>query len=114
MLLEILTKKVFLILLAVIIFSYSLFKIFPFFTGPHVVIDYPKNGDQISGGTFTVTGSIYNAQNASILGRPIEQSTDGRFSETVVFTLPYTIIHVEASDSWGRKSTAEVFVTAKQ
>ena len=114
MFIEILTKKVFLILIAIIILAYSLFKVSPFFIGPSVVIDSPKNGESISGDTFVVSGSISNAQNASILGRPIEQSTDGKFSETVVFTLPYTIVRVQASDSWGRKDIKEVFVTQQK
>ncbi len=114
MLAETLTKKVFLILIAVIILSYSLFKVFPFFVGPSIVIDYPKNGDTVSGDTFVVSGTISHAQKANILGRPIEQNTSGKFSETVVFTLPYTIVRVDASDSWGRKSSKEVFVTSQK
>lgn len=92
-----------LILLVIIVVGYGVFRIYPFLMGPVITIYYPKDGEEVGTSTFQISGKVERAKEIKLQGRPITINTEGLFTETLVTHSPYTILVIEAVDTYGKK-----------
>ena len=92
-----------LILLVIVVVGYGLFRIYPFLMGPVITIYSPVDGEEVSSSTFQVSGKVERAKEIRLQGRLISINTEGLFTETLVTHSPYTILVLEAVDTYGKK-----------
>ena len=92
-----------LIILVLVVVGYGIFRIYPFLMGPVITIYSPQDGDEVGVSTFEVTGKVERAREIRLQGRLITIDTTGVFKETLVTHAPYTILVLEATDTYGKK-----------
>lgn len=90
-------------LLLGIILIYGLFRVYPIVVGPVITLTSPQDGEIVASSTFLVTGKVARAKEITLQGRPITIDTEGNFKETLVTHSPYTILVLEAIDTYGKK-----------
>mgnify|MGYP000868666436 CR=1 FL=1 len=95
----------FIFFLVCIALFYGLYRAYPLLAGPSITITSPYDGEVVASTTFQVTGTAKRARVITLQGRPITIDTAGAFSETLVSSLPYTILVVTATDSYGKTVT---------
>jgi hypothetical protein len=100
----------FLICIAVL---YGIYRAYPLLTGPSIVVTSPYDGEIVGSSTFEVTGTVKRATVITVQGRPITIDTKGAFTETLVASLPYTILVLTATDSYGKTVTKTIRVIPK-
>jgi hypothetical protein len=71
--------------------------------GPVITIYSPEDGDEVGTSTFQISGKVLRAKEITLQGRPITINTEGLFTETLVTHSPYTILVLEAVDTYGKK-----------
>lgn len=98
-------------ILLIVVVGYGLFRVYPFFMGPVITIYSPADGDEVGSSTFQVSGKVERAKEIKLQGRIITIDTEGLFTETLVTHAPYTILVLEATDSYGKKVQKTLQVT---
>ena len=94
------------LILVLIIASYSLFQARNIIRGPIIKIHSPENGSALSESFISIEGIAKNISNISLNDRPIFIDKNGKFQETLLLSYGYNIMTVKATDKFGRK-TAE-------
>lgn len=100
-------------ILVLIAITYGLFRAYPLLAGPNITVHSPKDGENVASTTFQISGTVLRAKEITIQGRPITTDTDGKFNETLVPQYPYTLIILEAKDSYGNTKTKNLRVVPK-
>ena len=111
-----LRKKVelyFIGLLFIIALVYGGFRAYPLVAGPSITIYNLKDGDGVASTTFEISGRALRARKITLQGRPITIDTEGKFSQILVASFPYTILVLSATDSYGATITKTLRVIPK-
>lgn len=91
----------FVVALVLIALLYGGFRAYPLVAGPSITLYGLQDGDYVASTTFEVSGQAKRASVITLQGKAITIDTEGRFSETLVAQLPYTILVLEAKDAYG-------------
>lgn len=84
---------------------YGGFRAYPLLAGPRITIIAPQDGDFVASTTFTISGNVLRANDITLQGKHITIDDQGNFSETLVASLPYTILVLVAKDAYGATET---------
>lgn len=87
-----------------------MFRVYPLFMGPQIVVTSPRDGESVASTTFEVTGHVKRASTIYLQGKPITISETGEFSETLVSLSPYTILILVGTDKYGKSATTTLRV----
>ncbi len=87
--------------------SYGLFEGRKLIEGPQISIISPRDGQAVGGPLISVKGTAENVAFLSVNGKQAYADADGNFVESFSMPVGYTVIAVNATDRFGRK-TAEV------
>ena len=96
-------KILFIIILFVVALIYGLSRAYPLISGVKIIINEPYDGEIVASTTFQIKGTVLRAKEIKIQGSPINIDMEGNFNETLVASLPYTLIVVEATDKYNHK-----------
>ena len=100
--------------LFVVAVAYGIFRAYPLIVGAKIIVNYPSDGDTVASTTFEISGQVIRAKEIKIQGKPVTIDTEGNFSETLVASLPYTIIVLEATDKYDGKIVKTLRVAPSQ
>lgn len=93
------------VLVAIIIISYSLFQAKKILTGAQIIIESPKNGETISSSSVNIKGKIKNATNITLNGRKIFIDENENINEEIFLLPGYNAIKIETEDRFNNKTT---------
>ncbi len=71
--------------------------------GPQILVLGPENGITSTTSLILIHGSVRNAKETSLQGRPIFIDLEGRFAEQLLLAEGYNIIELMAKDAQGRE-----------
>lgn len=106
-------KILFIVILFVVALIYGLSRAYPLISGVKITIDEPYDGQIVASTTFQIKGQVTRAKEIKIQGAPINIDTEGNFNETLVASMPYTLIIVEATDKYNHKVVKTIRVIPK-
>ncbi len=86
-------------------FGYGTWRALPLITGPKIAITNLEDGDTVASTTFQISGTVKRAKEITLQGKAITIDDQGRFTETLVATYPYTILVLVATDKYGAIET---------
>lgn len=97
----------------IIAIIYGIFRLYPVFSGPKIIINSPKVGEKVDGPTIKITGIILRAVETKIQGNNIKIDKNGNFSENVIISYPYTTVVIEAKDKYNKKEVKTLQIYPK-
>ena len=98
-----LSSKLTIILILVLIFTlYGLYNAQTFLIGPQIVVNYPKDGQNVENSYIEISGKAKNISNLYLNGHQIFTNEDGVFKEKLLLAKGYNIIQLEVSDKFNR------------
>ena len=106
-------KTIFLILLFASTIIYGISRAYPLISGVKITITEPYDGQFVASTTFKIKGYVERSKEIKIQGYPISIDKEGNFEETLVSSLPYTLITVEATDKYNHKVVKTLRVIPK-
>lgn len=99
-------RKVFAITLTLVfalaVLGYALYQARAIIAGPRIVVETPSPGAIATTSLVTVRGTIKNAKETTLDGRPIFVDLDGNFEEKLLLMEGYNTIELTAKDVSGR------------
>lgn len=78
---------------------------------PQVTIDSPRDGEEVSEASITVTGLVNEDVDLTVNGQFVLQASDGSFTKNINLSTGENIIVIVAQDAATNESTKEVRVT---
>lgn len=99
-----------LIILFVLLISYSIFQARAILSGPKIQIENPKNGQVVEDPRVTVEGQSKNISWMSLNDRQIFTDEDGRWSEKLLVSTGLSIITIKARDRFGHETRKSIQV----
>jgi hypothetical protein len=105
---EIKPKTSLLIALFVVLTAYSLYQARALLIGPRVWVTNLKDGEVVNTPLVVVEGQSRNIAWISLNGRQIFTDENGNWSEKLIVSEGTSIMTVEASDRFGRKTKKRV------
>lgn len=97
-------KNALLIILFILLTSYSIFQARALLIGPQVWITSPKDGQVASSPIVVIEGHSRNIAWISLNGHQIFTDEEGVWSEKLIVSKGMSIMTVEASDRFGRET----------
>lgn len=94
-------KIIFFILLIILTVSYGIWRAMPLIRGTSIIIYSPNDFDIVASSSFKVSGKVTRATELKLQGKIIPIDTEGNFNETLMASLPYTLIVLEAKGKYG-------------
>jgi hypothetical protein len=95
-------KAIIIVCFLAIIFSYGVFEIWNYATGPKITITSPTNGSVVNESLITISGQTRNAQKITLNDRPIVVNENGDFSEKMLLSYDYNVLTLKAEDRFGK------------
>ncbi len=111
---KITAKYTLLLILALIIVSYTIFQAHKIIIGPQVTIHTPTNGATVANTLLMVTGTAERVSLLTMNGRSIFIDTNGAFAEKLLLSPGYNTITIEAQDKFGKKITKSLQVVLNE
>jgi hypothetical protein len=99
-----------LVLLIFIILGYSFFQAHNLIFGPSINLVSPLNNETYTDQAVDIKGTAHNAAYFSIDDRPVLLDKDGAFDEQLLLAPGYTIIKLDATDQFGKRTEKTVQV----
>lgn len=99
-----------LIVIAVVIVGYAVFRSLPYVRGPEILLFQPINGSTISSTTMVVAGRSLRANSLTMNDSLLEIDEAGNFKETLVVFPGVNVISFNATDQFRRSAHAELRV----
>ncbi len=93
-----------LILLGVLVVGYSAFQAQKIWNGPKITILSPINGATYTTSLIEIKGTAKNVSALMLNDRPLYTDRQGNFSDTLLLSLGYNIIKLEAKDKFGSET----------
>lgn len=100
-------RRIILVVVILLVLGYGLFEGRKLIEGPQISITSPQDGQAVGGPLISVKGNAQNVAFLSVNGKQAYADADGNFVERFSLPVGYTVIAVNATDRFGRK-TAEV------
>ncbi len=97
-----------LVVLFILLTSYSIFQARALLTGPRVWITSPEDGRVASNHLVVIEGQSRNVAWISLNGHQIFTDKEGNWSEKLIVSKGTSIMTVEASDRFGRETKKSV------
>jgi len=101
-------RYAFLIVLFILLASYSLYQARALLIGPKIWINSPEDGQVVSNPLVVIEGQSRNIAWISLNGRQIFTDEEGRWSEKLIVSEGTSIMTVEASDRFGRETKKSI------
>lgn len=96
-------KYGFLVILFVLLFTYSLYEARALILGPQIWITYPSDGQTVENSLVTIEGQSKNIAWISLNDRQIFTDEDGKWREKLIVSPGLSIMTVKARDRFGHK-----------
>ncbi|KKW35801.1 hypothetical protein A2852_00860 [Candidatus Adlerbacteria bacterium RIFCSPHIGHO2_01_FULL_54_23] len=104
-------KKIIILVIVLVVLSYSLFEARKLIAGPRITIESPSNGTATSTDLVLVKGVAENIDFLTINDSPAYTDEEGRFTYRYSPPAGYTVIVVAAADRFGRRASRSVVIT---
>lgn len=101
-------RRVFFVILGVFLILYILFQSKNLLEGPVIAVTKPLDGETLTYSVVDVEGTAKNISYIYLNDHPIFVDTAGKFRETVIAPVGYSIIKLSAKDKFGR--TKETYI----
>lgn len=98
-------EKLIVPLFIVIFFAYGSHAVYPILKGPEITLITPYNGEVIEEDTFILSANIVRGREVTVNGIKINPDQNGYIETRFVTSFPYTIIEIDAIDSYGKLET---------
>jgi hypothetical protein len=95
---------------AVIVVGYAVWRSLPYAEGSDLTVFQPLNGSATASTTITVIGRVTHANSITLDGRQISVDEQGNFKEMLAIFPGINIIHLHATDRFGRDISRELGV----
>ena len=104
-----------LVLVALVIVIYAVWRSLNYARGPHITIFEPLDGTSISASTAIVKGRADRVNKLTLNSQPISMDEQGNFDETVTIFPGVNILTLQANDQFNRStdSTLHLFGTVE-
>jgi hypothetical protein len=96
--------------LTVAVLGYGTYKALPIFLGPKIEVSEPKNGEEVTGTTVYVTGTVSRTKALYINKIPTAFNEAGVFSTRLAIYPGNNILQIEAVDRFGRSKVQNILV----
>jgi hypothetical protein len=101
-------KYALLILLFLLLTSYSLFQARFLILGPQIWINYPEDGATVENSLVTIEGDARNVAWISLNDHQIFTDESGKWSEKLIVSQGLSIMTVKARDRFGRVTEKQI------
>ena len=101
-------KRLLVVLVVLVVLSYSLFEARRLIEGPSITIEYPANGSATSSALVVVAGIAQNISFLTINDAPSYTDEAGKFVYRFSPPPGYTSVTVAATDRFGRRTARSV------
>lgn len=82
-------------------------------TGPQLTVDYPKNGQTLTGSFLVIKGRALNTSSVLVNGQSVLADGGGNFERKLLLAEGYNIIELTAEDKFGRIINKKLEVVLK-
>jgi hypothetical protein len=106
-------KTIIIVLFLVIIFSYGIYEVWNYMTGPEITVSSPVNGIAVSESLITVAGQTKNIKEITLNDRPIVIDQAGNFTERILLSYGYNILVLRAYDRFGKQTEEKLQIVYK-
>lgn len=106
-------KTILLLILFISALIYGITRAYPLISGVKITITEPYDGQFVATTTFKIKGYVERSKEIKIQGRSVNIDREGNFEETLVSSMPYTLITVEATDKYNHKVVKTLRVIPK-
>lgn len=104
-------KKIAILGLILIVFSYGFFEARRLLAGPLITVDSPVPGSATSSGAVLVSGRAENIAFLTINDQSAFTDEEGRFAKRVSAPPGYTVFTVLGKDRFGRESSKHIQIS---
>lgn len=98
------------VLVALIISAYAVWRSFAYARGPEIVVSSPLDWSSVSATTTKIVGQALRIKEISLNGKPISVDEQGNFSETIILFPGANFITLTARDQFSRDTFKELQV----
>ncbi len=106
-------KTLIIILFLIALFSYGVFEIWNYATGPKIIISSPINGSSVSESLIIIKGQTKNVTEITLNNRAIVIDEAGYFAEKILLSYGYNVLELKAQDRFGKKTEQKLQVVYK-
>lgn len=106
-------KAIAITLFLIALFSYVVFEVWNYVTGPQIIVSSPANGISVSESLISIDGQGKNTKIITLNDRPIVVDEAGNFSEKILLSYGYNILKLSAEDRFGKKTEQELQIVYK-
>lgn len=103
-----------LVLLGLIIASYSTFQAWKIIQGPVITIYSPENGKTFTQALIEVEGKAKNVSHLNLNDRPIFTDKTGYFNEKFLLSPGYNVIKIDATDKFKKYTEKRLYLVLKE
>ncbi len=103
-------KQALLIILFILLISYSLYQARALLVGPQVSITRPLDGDTVENSMITIEGKARNIAWISLNDRQIFTDEEGWWSEKLIVSSGISIMTVKARDHFNRTTEEKITI----
>lgn len=104
-------KRLLIVLVVLVVVSYSLFEARRLIAGPQITIESPQDGSATSSDALLITGTAENIDFLTINDAPAYTNEEGKFAYRYSPPAGYTVITVAAADRFGRRASKSISIT---
>jgi hypothetical protein len=97
----------------VALFSYGVFELWNYATGPKIILSSPANGVAVSESLISINGQGKNTKEITLNDRAIVVDETGKFSEKILLSYGYNILELKAEDRFGKKTEQRLQIVYK-
>lgn len=96
------------VLVALVIIAYAVWRSLNYARGPEIVISSPSHGASIVSTTTKIIGQALRVKEISLNGKPISVDEQGNFTETIILFPGVNIVTLTAKDQFDRDTFKQI------
>ena len=101
-------KIIVIVLFAITVVSYAIYRSLNLLEGPQIEIIVPRNGDTVTQALVIVSGKVKNIARLTLNDNHIYTDEKGNFEEKLLVPLGQSIITVKGEDKFGKSKSVAI------
>jgi hypothetical protein len=106
-------KAILITIFLVALFSYGVFEVWNYATGPKIILSSPTNGTAVSESLISIAGQVKNTRKITLNDRAVTVNELGKFNEKILLSYGYNVLELKAEDRFGKETEQKLQIVYK-